>query len=80
MLRDAGLKQPDQELPRAAWMSLLGHGHAVAEQQPEQAAVFLDTLWQAAREPSARVCASACCSQLHTSTMADMVAHDKRNL
>lgn len=57
LLRDAGVREPEQELSRAAWTTLLGQAHATAEKQPEQAAAHQDTLWEAARHPSARVSA-----------------------
>jgi len=57
LLRDARLQRPVQELPRAAWTTLLGYAHAIAEKHPEQAAVHLHTIWEAANDPSARVCA-----------------------
>ena len=57
LLREARLPRPQQELPRAAWIALLGHAHAAAQQHPEQAAAHLHTLWEAAKDPSARVCA-----------------------
>ncbi len=56
LLRDARLQRPQQDLPRAAWTTLLGYAHAIAEKQPEQAAVHQHTLWEAANDPSARVC------------------------
>ena len=55
LLQGMGLKQPAQELPRAAWVTLLGHAHSIAKQQPEQAALHCGALWEAARDPSARV-------------------------
>ena len=55
LLQDMGLKQPEQELQRAAWVTLLGQAHSIAEKQPEQAALHHTALWEAARDPSARV-------------------------
>ena len=55
LLRGMGLQQPEQELQRAAWITLLGQAHSIAEEQAEQAAIHHSALWEAAIEPSARV-------------------------
>ena len=55
LLRGMGLQQPGQELQRAAWATLLGQAHSIAEEQAEQAALHHTALWEAARDPSARV-------------------------
>ena len=55
LLQGMGLKQSEQELQRAAWIALLGHAHSLAKQQAEQAALHHSALWEAARDPSARV-------------------------
>ena len=56
LLREARLQRPEHELPRAAWTALLGHAHTTAEEHPEQAAMHQKTLWEATKDPSARVC------------------------
>ena len=55
LLREARLQRPEQELRRAAWTALLGHAHAAAEKHPEQASAHQQTLWEAVKDPSARV-------------------------
>ena len=56
LLRGMGLQQqPEQELQRAAWVALLGQAHHIADEQAEQAALHHSALWEAARDPTARV-------------------------
>ena len=56
LLREVRLQRPEHELPRAAWTALLGHAHTTAEKHPEQAAAHQHTLWEATKDPFARVC------------------------
>ena len=51
LLRGMGLKQPEQELQRAAWVTLLGQAHSIAGDQAEQAAVHHAALWEACERP-----------------------------
>ena len=55
LLRGMGLQRPEQELQRAAWATLLGQAHSIAEEQAEQAAAHHTALWEAAQDSSARV-------------------------
>ncbi|CAL5220764.1 g2828 [Coccomyxa viridis] len=59
LLREVRLQRPEHELPRAAWTALLGHAHTTAEKHPEQAAAHQHTLWEATKDPFARVRAAA---------------------
>ena len=78
LLRGMGLQQPEQELQRAAWITLLGQAHSVAGEQAEQAATHYSTLWEAARDSSARVyyhlvpAQAMSCSLPHISTSFDL--------